>query len=91
MMHKAQEGPMDETRRIHGQGELNRERKARRRVWMVSSCSGCYKLVLLDHGVDRIYSSVFEDDLKRLTINPEFLTESANKEQFVIDRLASEF
>lgn len=34
--------------------------------------------------VDRIYSSVFEDDLKRLTINPEFLTESANKEQFVM-------
>ena len=34
--------------------------------------------------VDRLYSSVFEDDLKRLTINPEFLTESSSKEQFVM-------
>jgi len=33
--------------------------------------------------VDRLYSSVFEDDIKRLTINPEFLTESNAKEQFV--------
>src|SRR6056300_1445975 len=33
--------------------------------------------------VDRLYSSVFEDDLKRLTINPEFLTESSSKEAFV--------
>ena len=33
--------------------------------------------------VDRIYSSIFEDDIKRLTINPEFLTESNAKEQFV--------
>ena len=34
--------------------------------------------------VDRLYSSVFEDDIKRLTINPEFLTESNAKEQFVM-------
>ena len=34
--------------------------------------------------VDRLFSSVFEDDVKRLTINPEFLTESASKEQFVM-------
>jgi len=34
--------------------------------------------------VDRLYSSVFEDDVKRLTINPEFLTESNAKEQFVM-------
>ena len=34
--------------------------------------------------VDRLYSSVFEEDVKRLTINPEFLTESANKEAFVM-------
>jgi len=33
--------------------------------------------------VDRLYNSLFEDDLKRLTINPEFLTESNAKEQFV--------
>ena len=33
--------------------------------------------------VDRLYQSVFEDDIKRLTINPEFLTESNAKEQFV--------
>tara|TARA_R110000782_G_scaffold97307_1_gene182119 strand:- start:136 stop:1086 length:951 start_codon:yes stop_codon:yes gene_type:complete len=33
--------------------------------------------------VDRLYSSVFEDDIKRLTINPEFLTESNAKAQFV--------
>ena len=33
--------------------------------------------------VDRICASVFEDDLKRLTFNPEFLTESNAKEQFV--------
>ena len=33
--------------------------------------------------VDRLYSSIFEDDIKRLTINPEFLTESNAKEQFV--------
>ena len=33
--------------------------------------------------VDRIFSSVFEDDIKRLTVNPEFLTESNAKEQFV--------
>lgn len=34
--------------------------------------------------VDRLYNSLFEDDLKRLTINPEFLTESNAKEQFVM-------
>ena len=33
--------------------------------------------------VDRLYSSIFEDDFKRLTINPEFLTESNAKEQFI--------
>ena len=33
--------------------------------------------------VDRLYSSVFEDDIKRLTINPEFLTETNAKEQFI--------
>lgn len=33
--------------------------------------------------VDRLYQSVFEDDIKRLTINPEFLTETNAKEQFV--------
>jgi nucleotide sugar dehydrogenase len=33
--------------------------------------------------VDRIFNSVFEDDVKRLTVNPEFLTESNSKEQFV--------
>jgi nucleotide sugar dehydrogenase len=33
--------------------------------------------------VDRLYRSTFEDDIKRLTINPEFLTESNAKEQFV--------
>jgi UDPglucose 6-dehydrogenase len=33
--------------------------------------------------VDRLYSSIFEDDIKRLTINPEFLTESSAKEAFV--------
>ena len=33
--------------------------------------------------VDRIFSSIYEDDVKRLTINPEFLTESNAKEQFV--------
>ncbi len=33
--------------------------------------------------VERLFSSVFEDDIKRLTINPEFLTESNAKEQFV--------
>ena len=33
--------------------------------------------------VDRLYQSIFEDDVKRLTINPEFLTESNAKEQFV--------
>ena len=34
--------------------------------------------------VDRLYSSVFEDDIKRLTVNAEFLTESNAKEQFVM-------
>ena len=34
--------------------------------------------------VDRIVGSVFEDDLKRLTFNPEFLTESSAKEAFVL-------
>ena len=33
--------------------------------------------------VDRLMSSVFEDDIKRITFNPEFLTESNAKEQFV--------
>lgn len=33
--------------------------------------------------VDRLYLSVFEDDQKRLVFNPEFLTESNAKEQFV--------
>jgi UDPglucose 6-dehydrogenase len=33
--------------------------------------------------VDRMFSSIYEDDIKRLTINPEFLTESNAKEQFV--------
>lgn len=33
--------------------------------------------------VDRLYNSLFEDDLKRLTINPEFLTETNAKEQFI--------
>ena len=32
---------------------------------------------------DRLYQSAFEDDIKRLTMNPEFLTESNAKEQFV--------
>ena len=34
--------------------------------------------------VARLFESVFEDDAKRLTINPEFLTESSSKEQFVM-------
>lgn len=33
--------------------------------------------------VDRLVTSVFDDDVKRLTFNPEFLTESNSKEQFV--------
>jgi nucleotide sugar dehydrogenase len=32
---------------------------------------------------DRIFSSIYEDDIKRLTVNPEFLNESNAKEQFV--------
>ena len=35
------------------------------------------------HIVERITTSIFEDDHKRLTFNPEFLTESNAKEQFV--------
>ena len=33
--------------------------------------------------IDRLYRSVYEDDVKRLVVNPEFLTESNAKEQFV--------
>lgn len=33
--------------------------------------------------VDRLYQSCFEDDWKRIVYNPEFLTESNAKEQFV--------
>ena len=33
--------------------------------------------------IDRLYRSVYEDDLKRLVVNPEFLTESNAKEQFI--------
>lgn len=33
--------------------------------------------------VDRLYCSLFEDDIKRLTINPEFLTENNAKMDFV--------
>lgn len=33
--------------------------------------------------IDRLYNSLYEDDYKRLTVNPEFLTESSAKEAFI--------